>query len=318
MTFSPPRKGIPICNLQKPLPFDKMAPQTLLRCPSCSPRTKILQSWPKQRQRWSVSGPKSHSHFRSSSRGYARKGGARIKQWKWLLHKWMQSDMYRLRLVVTDIISDIFSCIPPFAYHVHEGTKVSWFDLRFDSGRPSLSQREAKSGKSIWIIGREWKEASTLPPRYTKKERSPTVESNKQYYSTTIYVLSFLMPDAGTHDHEASGKLFKICKFPRLMEDRCKLSFGVCVYACKVSPMAAQLFGTSFLILECSMAHFSTSDSESIFHHFFWQRSAESLVRHYDFIPHRLNGHLWNGNRSSTQLNSVECFVLVPGIGCKW
>lgn len=208
MTFSPPRKGIPICNLQKPLPFDKMPPQTLLRCPSCSPRTKILQSWPKQRQRWSVSGPKSHGHFRSPSRGYARKGGARIKQWKWLLHKWMQSDMYRLRLVVTDIISDIFSCIPPCVYHVHEGAKVSWFDLRFDSGRPSLSQREAKSGKSIGIIGREWKEASTLPPRYTKKERSPTVESNKQYYST-IYVLFFLMPDAGTHDHEASGNFLR-------------------------------------------------------------------------------------------------------------
>ena len=84
----PPRKVILICNLQivcklsrlqivpkqstrrHTLPFDKMPPQTLLRCPSCCRRTKILQSWPKQRQRWSASGQKSHSHFWSSWRGY--------------------------------------------------------------------------------------------------------------------------------------------------------------------------------------------------------------------------------------------------------
>ena len=128
MTFSPPRKN-PYLQFQTvasvpkqstsrhTLPFDKMPPQTLLRCPSCSPRTKTLQSWPKQRQRWSVSGPKSHSHFRSSSRGYARKGGATMTQLKWLLHKWTQLDIHRLTMI-NGLLSLISSLTCFLAYHL--------------------------------------------------------------------------------------------------------------------------------------------------------------------------------------------------------
>lgn len=90
----------------------------------------------------------------------------------------------------------------------------------------------------------------------------------------------------------------------------------VCIYACKVFPMAAQLFGTSFFHSGVFYSPLWQKRFQVDFPSFFLTEKRRN-TSHYDFIPHRLSGHLWNRNRSSTQLNSVECFVLVLGIGCK-